>query len=182
MASGPSLTAEDVEYVRGKARVVVVNDGYRLAPWADALVALDEEWWHVHHKSLAEFRGERFAVSPVGYGAIPLSPIIRDDIVESWESPSYGADSGQFAIQIAVLMGAKRILLLGYDMGDGPNGERHWFGDHPKALRNTSPYELFLEKYGKAVPSLKRMGVEVINCSRRTRLECFPRAELRECL
>jgi hypothetical protein len=163
-----------------------VNDGYRAAPWADALVALDEDWWTIHgDRVVASFEGECFSVSPMPrdhWGVTYLNPIIRDDIVDNWESPSYGADSGQFAIQIAVLMGAKRILLLGYDMGDGPEGERHWFGDHPKKLRNVSPYELFLEKYRKAVPSLRRMGVEVINCSRRTKLECFPRATLKESL
>lgn len=172
--------------MRGKARVVVVNDGYRIAPWADALVALDEEWWSVHGaRVVREFEGEPFAVSPLAerWGATYLrNPIIRDDVSTDWESPSYGADGGQFAIQLAVLHGAKRILLLGYDMGDGPNGERHWFGNHPSALRNVSPYALFLEKYEKAVPSLKRLGVEVINCTPRTNLLCFPRAALRDVL
>lgn len=149
-------------------------------------MALDEEWWERHGKEVVRtFQGESFSVSTLPrdkFGVTYLNPIIRDEPSLDWESPSYGADSGQFAIQIAVLMGCKRILLLGYDMGDGPKGERHWFGDHPKGLRNTSPYYLFLEKYGKAAPWFPANGIEVINCSRRTQLECFPRARLEDTL
>lgn len=166
--------------------MVVVNDCYRMAPWADSLVALDEEWWEVHGNRVVEdFQGEAFSVSPMPrdrFGVTYLNPIIRDDLVTDWESPTYGADSGQFAIQIAVLHGARRIYLLGYDMGDGPKGERHWFGDHPPQLRNQSPYDLFMEKYAKTIPSLKALGVEVVNCTRGGRLECFPRANLRDVL
>jgi hypothetical protein len=132
-----------------------------------------------------QFAGESFVVDMScrdRWGATYLNPIIRDDLSLDWESPTYGADSGQFAIQIAVLMGCTRIVLLGFDMGDGPKGERHWFGDHPQGLRNTSPYDLFLEKYEKAAKWCRENGIEVINCSRRTRLECFPRAELKDVL
>jgi hypothetical protein len=44
VASGPSLCPSDVDRVRGRARVIAVNDGYRLAPWADVLYACDRRW------------------------------------------------------------------------------------------------------------------------------------------
>jgi hypothetical protein len=46
VASGHSLTKEDVEYCKGKAKVYIVNDGYKLAPWADLLYAAhtDRDW------------------------------------------------------------------------------------------------------------------------------------------
>ena len=37
IASGPSLTQDYVDYCRGRAWVVVVNDNSRRAPWADVL-------------------------------------------------------------------------------------------------------------------------------------------------
>ena len=164
----------------------MVNDGFRMAAWADAHVALDEDWWTFHGKEVRKtFQGESYCIEPSvrdRFGARYLKPVIRDGFSLDWNSPSYGADTGQFAIQLAILKGARRILLLGYDMGDGPSGERHWFGDHPKPLRNTSPYGLFLEKYAKAAEWCRENGVEVINCSRRTRLECFPRARLEDVL
>ena len=33
IGSGPSLTPEDVAYVRGKARVIAINRSVDLAPW-----------------------------------------------------------------------------------------------------------------------------------------------------
>ena len=45
IASGPSLTQEDVDYCRGRGRIYAVNDVYRLAPWADVLFACDLAWW-----------------------------------------------------------------------------------------------------------------------------------------
>ena len=44
------------QYVQGKARVIAVNDAWRLAPWADILYACDGRWWR-HHKGVPEFTG-----------------------------------------------------------------------------------------------------------------------------
>ena len=41
LATGPSLTPAQAEYAKGKARVIAVNDAWRLAPWADILYACD---------------------------------------------------------------------------------------------------------------------------------------------
>ena len=41
LATGPSLTPDQAEYAKGKARVIAVNDAWRLAPWADILYACD---------------------------------------------------------------------------------------------------------------------------------------------
>ena len=57
IASGPSLTQADVDYVRGKARVIVVNNGYLLAPWADVLYAADARWWMLAQGRDAAFPG-----------------------------------------------------------------------------------------------------------------------------
>jgi hypothetical protein len=61
LATGPSLTAEQVAAVRG-LRVITVSDAYKLAPWADALVSADAVWWR-HHQPV--FAGKRFSNSKV---------------------------------------------------------------------------------------------------------------------
>jgi hypothetical protein len=85
-------------------------------------------------------------------------------------------------VNLAVLLGAKRILLLGYDMKFGPNGERHWHKDH--AGRNPAEAQLqeWREKFATMVPDLAKAGVEVINCSRDTALDMFPKLKLEEAL
>src|SRR3989304_4298823 len=48
MATGPSLTLMDVEYCRGKCPVIIVNDNYRMGPWAGGLYAPDTAWGDPH--------------------------------------------------------------------------------------------------------------------------------------
>lgn len=75
-----------------------------------------------------------------------------------------GGNSGYQAVNLAYILGAKTILLLGFDMhGD------HYFGQHQKPLRNGSPFNLFIESF-KTITK----DVEIINCTRHSALHCFP--------
>jgi hypothetical protein len=62
IGGGPSLTRDDVDYCRGKAFVIAINDAYKLAPWADALYACDGLWWR-WHKGVPSFDGPKFALT-----------------------------------------------------------------------------------------------------------------------
>jgi hypothetical protein len=63
VAGGPSLTPEQVAACHGrtmfgsKVRMIVVNDGYRIAPWADVLYFCDCKWWKWHAKHLGNWGG-----------------------------------------------------------------------------------------------------------------------------
>lgn len=198
VASGPSLTRADVAYCRGRDRVMVVNDAWQYAIWADALYAGDHEWWS-HHKGVPKFQGQRWGSIPVPGGKIPRNEAelyVRS--VDQWglfwvwgdwrhglsSDPTlihYGGNSGYQALNLAVLFGIRRILLLGYDMQD-LDGRSHFFGEHPHPLRRWSDYKSWTDAYRTMVPDLVRAKVEVINCSRETALDCFPRAKLRDVL
>jgi len=182
LGGGPSLTREDVEACRGKATVLAINDAYRLAPWADVLYGADSKWWG-WHKGVSSFAGLKFSLQPDA-GQWPGVQVLRNTGEGGLElDPSglrTGRNSGYQAINLAVHLGATRVLLLGYDMGPGPKGETHWFGDHPD--RNVSPYTTFLARFEAIVEPLRQLGVEVINCSRRTALTVFPCQPLEEAL
>ena len=181
VATGPSLTAEDVEFCRNRARVIVVNDAWQLAPWADALMASDANWWR-HHQGVPGFPGLKYSLQP---GAEPWAQVLRHTGTTGIEtdptSLRCGMNSGAAAINLAVHFGASRVLLLGYDMGPSAS-KTHFFGDHPKGLRKSSPYPAFIEKFEAMVEPLARLGVRIINCSRVTALRCFERQPLEEAL
>jgi hypothetical protein len=44
-----------------------------------------------------------------------------------------GTNSGLCGFNLAYQMRPKQILLFGFDMKRGPNGEAHWFPDYPWA-------------------------------------------------
>lgn len=187
VASGPSLTVDACNYARAHARVIVVNDGYRVVPNADALVALDADWWARHgdrvrlHSTIREY----FTVDRdvhLRWGATYLEALIRDGLSLDWDLVHYGADSGHMALQLAVLFGARDVYLLGYDMGPDASGKRHWFGDHPAPLRNETPYEMLIQKYEVTAQWCKDNGIRVVNCSPTSRLTCFEKARIEDVL
>ena len=192
LGTGPSLTTDDVESCRGRGRVICVNDAYRMAPWADALYAADAAWWKVHEDARS-FKGACYTAEGLTNETrnvvIPGVTILKHG---GWKGLStkpdricYGVSggnhSGYQALNLAVLYGAKRILLLGYDM-QWADKRNHFFGQHPSPLQNSSHYDLFMRCYLSALEPLRALGVTVINCTRDTELTCFPQMSLDEAL
>ena len=159
LASGPSLTVEDVEYVRGKATVIAINDTVRLAPWADVLYSSDKHWWLRHYKAMRAFPGLKVRVhngldKPAGKptadkhcpgcrlrlgasgcwcaGIVTLNNAGSRGLSLRPDAICHGDNSGTAAINLSVLLGAKRIVLLGYDM-ETYKGRRHFYDTEPQA-------------------------------------------------
>ena len=188
LASGPSMTKEDADLVyqwrveRMDRRVIVVNTTFLLAPWADVLYAADRQWWEIYDPQVElRFGGERWTHDNPFHGK-PWERAKRI-YVERGRGLSRtsgkvisGGNSGYTAIGIAYEFGAKKIILLGFDMKYGPGGEVHWHGAHPQGLRQHPMFTGWLERFPQLAADLRRAGVDVINCSRSTALDCFARA------
>lgn len=179
LGGGPSLTAEDVAACRGKVRVIAINDAYRLAPWADVLYGCDEKWW-AWHRGVPSFTGPKFGLESGArkWGVTVLQKTGADGLERDPSGLRHGRNSGYQAINLAVHLGAQRILLLGYDMRLGTKA--HWFGDHPNGAK--PPVATFLPFFDRLAPELARLGVTVLNCSRTTALQAFPRMALADAL
>jgi hypothetical protein len=189
IASGPSLTREDVDFVRGKARVIVVNNNYQLAPWADVLYAADAAWWKWAykglngHESFRAFRGLKYSLS-AGAALFPGVQVLArgttDGLALKPTQLATGSNSGYQAINLAYHLAGpqSRIVLLGYDMQRGSKGEEHWHANHPNPSR--SAFAMWRRLFESLVQPLQAHGVEVINCTRRTALTCFPRRPIDE--
>ena len=179
MASGPSLSAEDIETVRqwreaGDNRyVIVTNTTYQSALWADALFFHDFKWWKKYsHDVVAKFPGDKVTLSSVNSTFVT---VMRPPAFNS-----YG-NSGAGAISLAVLAGARRVITLGLDC-QYTSGKRHHFGDHPPGLGNAKSMNKWPSGFKRVAGHAKNKGVEVINASRDTALTCFPRVSLEEAL
>lgn len=174
IGGGPSLTAEDVDHVRGKARVIAVNDAYKLAPWADVLYACDRKWWG-WHDGVPGFQGLKLTLEAPEYPGIRQ---LRNTGAEGYDPDlsclRTGSNSGYQAIHLAVHFGAARVVLLGYDMKLGGNGETHWFGEHPVATKPSVFESVMLPRFETLRAPLAALGVEVINASRDTALTLWP--------
>lgn len=163
--------------------VIAINDAYQMAPWATYHYFCDAKWWEWHKDRLdyQAFRGQRICHDDVVEpGILRVKGKDNEGMSESQDLIHTGKNSGYQALNIALLMGATRILLLGYDMKIARSGAAHWFGDHPDGIR--SNYPGWWTYYSVAAEQLERLGIEVINCSPDTALNCFPRMSLESAL
>lgn len=192
-ASGPSLTSEDLVSVRGRALVIGVSDVGRFYPWVDGVYAADSRWWRFY-QGLPSYPGWKVSIErEAGIGtrdhaAYPDVAVFQFSGTRGVERNPIGLrtndNSGAQAINLAVHAGVKRILLLGFDMHHKKGQPSHFFGEHPKEIRGSEidAYTRFRPCFKSMVPDLRKMGVEVINCSRDTVLECFPKMPLAQAL
>ena len=88
-----------------------------------------------------------------------------------------GRNSGYQAINLAVHLGAKRIVLLGYDMRF-QGKKSHWHGGHPVEIRDTVFENSMLPCFPSLVKPLAKLGVEVLNATPGSALTVFPMVEL----
>lgn len=188
VASGPSLTQEDLNYIkenRTDHKMLVINDNYRLAPWAEYHYACDGKWWdHWINDVQKNYKGISFTQcrrSSQKYN-LNYTPGEHKPGLGKDKKIHFGSNSGYQAVNLCYLWGAKEIMLIGYDMGMGPKGEHHWFGNHPGRLHTQSPYDQFVKNFQKLAEDLEKEGVKVINCSRRTALDCFEKQKLEKYL
>lgn len=203
-ASGPSFSVEQAEMITeawhaDRCRVIVVNDNWRRVPTADLCYAADFAWWQVHIAAVrAGFRGELWTqveqalvrngaqhaerfhkLAALGLSFVNIKA--GNALLPPGDTRiSNGSNSGFQAIMLARLFGARRIVLVGYDMqraGGKKNGALHWFGDHLGTLENSDPWH-FAKHFNAVAPDLRAEGTDVVNCSIATALTCFRRAEL----
>lgn len=186
-ATGPSLTPPVAARCAGHP-LVAVNDAYRLFPAADVLYACDPDWWELH-QGCPGFIGEKWTShESVHNEKLGIARQFGLHLVAGRDGegfsldPSaihYGSNSGYQAINLALLMGARRILLVGFDMHS--RGGRHFFGDHPEPLSNWMQFESLVPTFRRAARLLPPT-IEIINCTPGSALDCFSILPLEEAL
>jgi len=176
IASGPSLTPEDVERIRqAELTTLVTNTTFRLAPWAAVLFGFDSKWWRQYGAEAASFKGEKLTISPNGtkHGArlCPNPNVIM----------RYG-NSGAAALAIALQGNPAKVILLGYDGQKAPNGQAHWHEDHPNGMSNCKSIATWKSHFELTAILARRKHTQVVNASRETAIRCFDRARLEDVL
>lgn len=176
LASGESLKP-----VKVNCNVMTINSSWQACPTANVHYSNDYDWYS---RELPKMRKEctgRFMCGhpekmvrgtdqsykfDKGYRGICMEP----------GRIAWGGNSGYAGINLAIQLGAKRVILLGYDMC----GKSHWHGEHHKSVRKPFNFPMWIQRFDEMARDAKLMGVEIINCSPISALKCFPKMSIDE--
>jgi len=147
----------------------VTNTTFRACPWADVLYALDRDWWKVH---LAEARA-------VFGGALVSPQNVAGVRAERAWLPKGQTNSGAMLVAQAAYWGVRRIVMLGFDC-QHTGGRTHWHGSHPQGLGDAAGVANWPAQFRAILHRLQ--GIDVVNASRESALDMFPRATLEKAL
>ena len=180
LGGGPSIAASPVESLQGR-RVIAVNDiGLTRACWADVLYFADRRWLEWNAAELYRHVGDWKITRRPPHLNTPgayVRWIYHAPALKLSREPDRlsGHCGGSSAINLAFLLGASRIVLLGFDMRPGSWHQRHKM---PEVEHN---YEKrFIPALERMARELEAEGVEVINCTPDSALTCFPAARLED--
>lgn len=178
IASGPSLTVADVELVRewreasADRFVIVANTTFRIAPWADAMFAMDEKWWKLYREEVRrDFKGKTYChIGNSGKGYA--------EMIARQKGYLHVGNSGAAILAYCCTLEFSKITMLGFDCKFS-QGRKHWHADHPKML-NCASLRDWPEMFQKVRKRYR--DANIVNASRQTALTMFPRVSLERAL
>lgn len=190
VATGPSLTVEQCEQLKapraaGHIKVIGTNCAYQCAE-LDALIAVDGNWWKNYIRDVRQRCPDLELVTQdaQAHKTYALTTRIRGSAREGLGTHEIhtGSNSGHAAVNLAYLWGARRIILLGYDMKAGRNGEKHFHPDHPRTCIQQQLFAQWIKRFESTAKDLERLGVAVWNCTPGSALPWFQRNEIGQLL
>lgn len=109
-----------------------------------------------------------------------LVTLVRNDdtlLFNRYGEIGWGGNGGFHALNLALQFGARRIILVGYDMR--VDRGVHWHGEHPKGMNNPAAANVtrWRQVLDRQAGLLKRLGIEVLNASPVSALESYPKVD-----
>lgn len=184
VGAGPSLTQEQIDCCRGRARMICINRSHELAPWADWLHACDGRFWESYPDAY-RFPGIKTTLEPSA--ARDGVRLFKGSGDLGFDSDSRhvrtGGNSGYQAACIAMHAGAGRIILIGMDCR-AVDKRNHWHRRHIGKANDPGDnnYASWRNNWRTLVAPLRARKIEALNATPGSAIDCFPRSSLEEAL
>jgi ADP-heptose:LPS heptosyltransferase/SAM-dependent methyltransferase len=187
LAGGASVKDLDLSPLKGR-RVIAINSAVLAWPDADILFFADARWWsdppHRWKADIGAFAG-RF-VTTSGGGPPGVTRLMKvdpkDGIATQPTQLALARTSVTGAINLAVHLGCRRVVLLGVDGRNSEDGSRHHHGaDYPWPFIKGS-FDLHAGEFKMVAASIAKAGVEVINANPASAIDVWPRMSFEEAL
>jgi hypothetical protein len=196
IGTGPSLTQQQIDTARRKGfTLYVCNDAFRLAPDAALLHACNWQWWDARWNEVKDLPCAKWTTrkeSAEKYGINYIAEVNRPGLSQDPNVLHHGHSSGFQLMGMAHRNGAKRIVLLGYDMKFPANydgrtrqvgdGKRHFFGEYEPALQHWPSVQVKAGVHVELVDFYRSVAtqglVDIVNCTPESALDCFPTKDI----
>jgi hypothetical protein len=192
--SGTSPASVYSPYMEGihNKHVIGINVAYLIGNWIDMLFFGDNGFFARNMKQIALFPGMKVSCCSdvqhydwVKYLAIDA---IGRGISENPKMVCWNNNSGAAAISVAANAGAKRIVLIGFDMKLDEKNFQHWHnyygvGDDSSVRRmQRLPFGRHLRGFGPIAVDAKKRGIEILNASPDSVITEFKKCTVKELL
>jgi len=169
-----------------KKHVIAVNVAYKIGNWIDVMFFGDLSTWNEQKKDLVKFKGLRITCASGLTNDTRLKHLAQNErhrvgITTDPTKLSWNGNSGNASINLAVLFGVKRIILLGFDMQLNNGNNQHWHNYYSTPTKEVqSTMKRHLSPLSTMKKELDALGIEVINANPDSKIECFTKMNFNE--
>ena len=184
IGGGPSLENFNWDLLKEKS-IIAINKSFLSVPWAQVIYWTDSRFYTWYKDKIDELTAEKYTVG-VGSQYKPdvklLQKGMRHGLELTNDKLAHGDNSGYAAINLAYHLGAKNIILLGYDMGIKGN-KTHFHDGYPvKPTSKAIYHNRFIKAFPHILEPLEKRGVKVYNISNNNLLDCFKKTTIEAAL
>jgi hypothetical protein len=191
IGGGPSINHTDLSSIK-KRPVVGCNDAFKLGTWVDWCVFADKRWFHWNENELERWPNRERLICLVPQlleernVKWPWLKILRRDearfgLSVEQDTICWNRGCGGAAINAAYLLGAARIVLLGFDMRM-VDGKHNWHDNHQKAERDKIYQNSMMPFLKPMSDAMKVTGIQIANATPGSALNLFTTVPLEELL
>jgi hypothetical protein len=178
IGGGPSLRGFDFSRLKGRNTIGCNAAGFLGNDVCNVLFFADHNWFSTYQERVCEFAGTVVTDCPDMRDNRPgwMYYLPRATFPGVFKDALGGGNSGSAAINLALIMGAKRVLLLGFDGALAADGSPNWHNDDIDAP-NANVYPYFERAHAAIARGLEHEfpGTEVINLNPNSKIGCFPK-------
>lgn len=183
-----SVYSQYMEALKSK-NVIGVNAAFKLGSWMDFIYFMDKDFMLTNRVALANYPKKTVSTLPYTEGedwCLTVKGNTINGICAMPNTIAYNHNAGAGAINLAYHLGAKRIVLIGFDM-KVVSGMQHFHGDYINSeLVRTPEHEMGFSKHLQVFPAIKNdaelLGIEIINTSLESALNEFEKIPLERLL
>lgn len=168
----------DVTLLRNKF-VIGCNDAYQLgASLVDMVAFADWRWYEMHKINICNtYEGPVISTNGRARREERLRWVRRfPEGLFKENGVGWNASTGAMAINLALRLGARQVVLLGIDLSRDQKNAQNW---HPNLLSSPreQTYLRYIEGFRRVKKDLPKIfpGAEVINANPSSKLEIFPK-------